>query len=1428
MTPLFTPNQEMFFVILTLVFIVALIGDFSKARFFRSYRNTPNPWKELSKDMRLFFFILISFFTWAQNKLLMPGGGESMSVVTLEGGSYNMMEGGGESGTGITWALLSGLPPFTSNAVLIASQFTGGFACVGVTNIQPSGLNAPEGAIVYTNWPYAVARQSVLLPQGCLPEGFTFGGRAVTNLYVAASGMLSFDGPKSSPTPATNGIPDGTAASYIAVLQTPSDIVPTNGIFWYATGTNSSLFTWKDVYLGQDTNCLATVQAELFANGDFTCRYLFPSSTNSYAQLTNVLLIGSQNNLGGETVLHTNALLAIHPSFMPAFELRWKSLAGLNPEAPDQDSDGITTADELFIHRTNPRRLDTDGDGISDHAEIGAVTDPRNPDTNNDGIPDGIDLTGYSLSDTNLVFKLINSIAPSVDPHLDTDNDGWADWLELRFGTQTNYLYSTPEYSDALFSVTVTLEAPPPETGVLSVGTNRVMVTGPGSWTFWRTSGEAHPVGFTSPTGMPPSFQITLNRPDAARYNRPAPDGKGGDFGKVTLPLITFDPAVPGCCHEARTPDTCQTYTAYVMPPMPGTYDWETYKSDWYTAGTTWTTNATNAMAAGHDIDWIRLQFTPSGASLYREVWAPVHTHCAMGGIETNNPDRVSVNNNDDDADEATDITDTEIIGGDTDLQPLWPLGRFDGFCCACPEHQPFASIATLAVTSQNLALYTDSHKTNAFSGTIHAGEAVHVEGLTPSTEPYAEKLVWQWTEDNETKSVTNALTVLSVRLFPDLDTDDDVDATDIAGLSALSPEHGWLIPAVTNVLRKLRLRTDVGLQGGAYTLSLSGDGGVFKIWTDNSGTNAAPLLSCGQVITNGVGGVTFLVGNDTDLYVEVASNGTATITYTYIGEGDASNISCFAELNMTAYSPKLLADTNRDGDVDQEDDADKGEAVTFQGPKGAVILANTDDDVADQAKQPDCSDNVINGSADLPDVYTLKVRKLGISAEVIPDGLTFTLHVDNPSGEPEGAPDANARVRIFPSRASNADGVIGPDPLTSSVVFKKEPGVSELDIALLAGEGYLDMGIEGIEFGRQVIVRLSASLDDNDIGSDSVRLLVAPYLVLSSLAPATKVFIGADSSEFGWPNFYTNMTTALTGVVPLESYCPTTFIQDKAEIGYSRSAPGQSPRGQSIVMSLGGDFFRDFTNDDMGYFQNLIGIAGGNLEASPPFNGFDYGRVIMGSGKYSLSMATAFFKAQKIQTSNGALIELPVGWLQVGHVDEVFTIIPTGTGFKVLVADLELAIQLLRDNPLEETIGDFKRRNELLTAYDNQSNATKRALINSKLATIRSLLSQTFGITESNVIRVPVAFEMVSEGSVRAELPNMINMVVVSNSGGQKRLIVPDPCFDPFVNCFLGEMEDLNYQTGEIYTVDTTGPHFSGSAGGEAHCASNVRRQLP
>ena len=436
----------MFFVVLTLVFFAALVSDLRYSKFFRDYKPTRNPWKDLAKETKIVICLLTTFMTWAQNKdsqQIIGDNGLTNTIeeivtgndpldlqeedVLLELYGDELMQGGYllAENTGITWAVQTGNLPFSSNAVLLVSQFQAGFACVAVTNIQSSMLAMPAHAITYTNWPYAVARQSVILPQGSLPEGFAFGGRPVTNLYMAASGVLSFDAPKSSPRPATNGIPDHTAYNYIAVFQTPSDIVPTNGLFWYAPGTNSSLFTWKDVYLGQDTNCLATVQAELYKDGDFTCRYYLLSPTNSYAQLTNAFLIGAQNVLGGETVLHTNALLAIHSSYLPAFELRWKSLVGINQEDPDQDGDGLAAADELFITFTDPRLADTDADGLSDGLEVALGTNPLLRDSDNDSLVDGSDpapLQTTSLSDS--------------------DNDGIPDAYEVHWFGGTNVINS--------------------------------------------------------------------------------------------------------------------------------------------------------------------------------------------------------------------------------------------------------------------------------------------------------------------------------------------------------------------------------------------------------------------------------------------------------------------------------------------------------------------------------------------------------------------------------------------------------------------------------------------------------------------------------------------------------------------------------------------------------------------------------------------------------------------------------------------------------------------------------------------------------------------------------------------------------------------------------------------------------------------------
>lgn len=104
--------------------------------------------------------------------------------------------------------------------------------------------------------------------------------------------------------------------------------------------------------------------------------------------------------------------------------------------------------------------------------------------------------------------------------------------------------------------------------------------------------------------------------------------------------------------------------------------------------------------------------------------------------------------------------------------------------------------------------------------------------------------------------------------------------------------------------------------------------------------------------------------------------------------------------------------------------------------------------------------------------------------------------------------------------------------------------------------------------------------------------------------------------------------------------------------------------------------------------------------------------------------------------------------------------------------------------------------------------------------------MADGLGIDASNLIKVPVAFKADGAGGPRdTELPNMVNLIAVRNASGIRRIAVPEPFFVPFSDMLLGEFEALGYQTGEIWFVDTRGPHW---AGGEAHCATNVRRESP
>jgi len=101
-----------------------------------------------------------------------------------------------------------------------------------------------------------------------------------------------------------------------------------------------------------------------------------------------------------------------------------------NPPPPDYDwdDDGLLNHEE-YTHQTNPMIADTDGDGLSDGAEVHYYgTNPTLVDSDGDGLADGAEVLTHGTSPTTA----------------DTDGDGVNDGVEIEGGSNPNDRYSVP------------------------------------------------------------------------------------------------------------------------------------------------------------------------------------------------------------------------------------------------------------------------------------------------------------------------------------------------------------------------------------------------------------------------------------------------------------------------------------------------------------------------------------------------------------------------------------------------------------------------------------------------------------------------------------------------------------------------------------------------------------------------------------------------------------------------------------------------------------------------------------------------------------------------------------------------------------------------------------------------------------------------
>ncbi|NUM52737.1 MAG: hypothetical protein HUU46_03755, partial [Candidatus Hydrogenedentes bacterium] len=74
---------------------------------------------------------------------------------------------------------------------------------------------------------------------------------------------------------------------------------------------------------------------------------------------------------------------------------------GTNPKKADTDDDGLSDGAEVNTHGTNPKKADTDDDGLSDGDEVNVYgTDPLDRDTDNDTLLDGAEVNVYGTNPT--------------------------------------------------------------------------------------------------------------------------------------------------------------------------------------------------------------------------------------------------------------------------------------------------------------------------------------------------------------------------------------------------------------------------------------------------------------------------------------------------------------------------------------------------------------------------------------------------------------------------------------------------------------------------------------------------------------------------------------------------------------------------------------------------------------------------------------------------------------------------------------------------------------------------------------------------------------------------------------------------------------------------------------------------------------------
>ncbi|KAL2194769.1 hypothetical protein P885DRAFT_42451 [Corynascus similis CBS 632.67] len=494
----------------------------------------------------------------------------------------------------------------------------------------------------------------------------------------------------------------------------------------------------------------------------------------------------------------------------------------------------------------------------------------------------------------------------------------------------------------------------------------------------------------------------------------------------------------------------------------------------------------------------------------------------------------------------------------------------------------------------------------------------------------------------------------------------------------------------------------------------------------------------------------------------------------------------------VAAFTPRILADTNRDGIVNQLDDTDKHE---WTASRGAIFLPN----VGDSSHR--CPEADLNG-ASLSNDELWRCNDASTD-RLFPSSVQYTaplstLPMRNVSDEAIGRiytepGHTRDRVRIFWNESDWTTGyksawaVVDPQ-----VTFNATTLRNGITLAFHGRELVTDLAVW--DGSVRVVFEVT---DGNRTARDFVALKQAPVLlhhhlqrtevVLSTAAGGNETLQSARQAHF-----LRGLEKAIDGSVPITLFNQSTDIwaQDFLEPGYASMPGPDGPiyirillRSAQSTREAGRQVFSQLRGAGVGGFQPGLGSgfgweeinSGGNIETIPPYTSrtgrrWANGRVIMGTtlGTYPAESMIKFFQSQEIQSP----FYIETGWLAVGHVDEVVQFLPSpngSLGFAVAIADTTSALTLLQSlnasghgaTPLVSYAGDatpdaetffldpaLLRRNNATTIASLLANSSFRATqayaqrhINETL----DRLMRELPLEEEDILRVPILFRDVT-----------------------------------------------------------------------------------